>query len=68
MNILYLPVVAIVFFAMGFGLISIPTIRNALKKKDIFFPEKEMEELTNYRNSTFASENESYNKRPVHLD
>lgn len=66
-NILYLPVILVVFFGLGFLLVSIPGIRNRLKKKDKFFSEQEMEDLTDYRNSLFASENEEYNKTQTPL-
>ena len=66
-NILYLPVILAVFFGLGFLLISIPGIRNRLKKKDKYFSEQEMEDLTDYRNRIFASENEEYSKTETPL-
>lgn len=67
-NILYLPVILIISFGLGFLFISIPGIRNRLKKKDIFFSEKEMEELTNYRDRVFASANDEYSRKQTPLN
>lgn len=67
-NLLVILVVAAVAFFVGFFLISIPGIRNRMKKINKRFSDEEMDKLTNYRNSTFASSNEEYSRTPKNLE
>lgn len=66
-NILYIGLSAVAGFAVGFGIVSIPGVRNAFKKDSKRFTEKEMQELTDYRKSKFASSNSDYSHTPTHL-
>ncbi len=66
-NVLYLPIIAVAAFGIGFLIISIPGIRNKLKKNNKKFSDAEMQKLTDYRNSTFASNNEEYSHTPENL-
>lgn len=67
-NLFVILIVAAAAFCIGFFLISIPGIRNSMKKLNKRFSDEEMEKLTNYRNSTFASSNEEYSKTPTNLE
>lgn len=66
-NLLFLPIIAIAAFCIGFFLVYIPGIRNRLKKNNKRFSDEEMEKLVNYKNSSFASSNEEYTKTPTNL-
>ena len=67
LNVLYLPVIAIVMFGVGYLLVTIPGIRNRLKRNDKRFTDAEMQKLTDYRNTNFASTNEEYSHTPENL-
>lgn len=67
LNVLYLPIIALVMFCVGYLLVSIPGIRNRLKREDKRFSDAEMQKLTDYRNSNFASTNEEYSHTPENL-
>ena len=66
-NILYIVLSAVAGFAVGFLIISLPGIRNSMKKDNKRFTEQEMMELTDYRKKNFASDNSEYNHVQSHL-
>lgn len=66
-NILFLPIIAVIAFCMGFVIISIPGIRNMLKKDDKRFSDEEMSQVIRRQCPDFASSNEDYSRVQVPL-
>lgn len=61
-NMLYVLIMAVAGFCFGFTIVSIPGMRNRLKKDDKRFTDKEMDAIIDRREANFASSNEEYSR------